>query len=109
MPTFSAVQSRRDFLWNTGGGFGGVALTAMLAGEGFFQKGQAATGAASAGPRIPHHAASAKAVICLFMYGGVSQVDTWDPKPMLAKYSGKPLPNLEKHPELQGRSPGDLL
>ncbi len=105
------MPTRRDFLWRTGGGFGGLALSAMLAQDGFFARG--APGAHAAGsplaPKQPHFAAKAKAVICLFMYGGVSQVDTWDPKPALAKYHGKPLPTLDEDPELKGRSPGTLL
>lgn len=40
----------------------------------------------------PHRAPRAKAVISLFMHGGPSQVDTFDPKPLLAKYSGQTLP-----------------
>ncbi len=43
-------------------------------------------------PKAPHEAARAKNVICLFMHGGVSHVDTWDPKPELARISGNPLP-----------------
>lgn len=43
-------------------------------------------------PRVPHFAAKAKHVVHLFMNGGPSQVDTFDPKPMLDQYHGKPLP-----------------
>ena len=43
-------------------------------------------------PRAPHFAAKAKQVVHLFMNGGPSHVDTFDPKPMLTKYHGKPLP-----------------
>ena len=42
-------------------------------------------------PRQPHHAPKAKAVISIFCYGGVSQMDTFDPKPALEKYAGQPL------------------
>ncbi len=68
-------QSRRSFLQSAGGGLGGLALTAMLAGEG-----RAAL----------HHAAKAKHVIQIFCPGGMSQVDTFDYKPELAKRTGKP-------------------
>src|SRR5262249_45421899 len=43
-------------------------------------------------PKTPHFTAKTKAVISLFMHGGPSQVDLLDPKPMLAKYDGKPPP-----------------
>jgi Protein of unknown function (DUF1501) len=43
-------------------------------------------------PRAPHFAPKARRVLHLFMNGGPSQVDTFDPKPMLAKHDGKPLP-----------------
>src|SRR5262249_5617103 len=49
-------------------------------------------------PKPPHHAAKAKAVICLFQHGGPSQVDLFDPKPELTKRNGKPHPDkLEVH------------
>lgn len=110
MPVTSDYENRRDFLWQTGGGFGGVVLTALLAADGFFARAAAPaiTGAPLA-PRKSHHASKAKSVICLFMYGGVSQVDTWDPKPELAKYHGKPLPMLDRDPDLKVRNPGNLL
>src|SRR5207248_948675 len=105
-------RTRREFLWEAGGGFAGTALAALLAGDGFF--GPAARAAVSApesplAPRKPHFEASTKSVICLFMYGGVSQVDTWDPKPQLTRYHGKPLPTLDKDPLLKVRNPGVLL
>ena len=43
------------------------------------------------------------------MYGGPSQVDTWDPKPELNKHHGEPMPNLESDPLLKVRNPGTLL
>jgi hypothetical protein len=49
-------------------------------------------------PKAPHHAAKAKAVICLFQHGGPSQIDLFDPKPELIKQHGKPHPDkLETH------------
>src|SRR6266481_2872631 len=49
-------------------------------------------------PTPPHHPARAKSVICLFQHGGPSQMDLFDPKPQLAKQSGKPYPGkLEAH------------
>src|SRR5207302_10560956 len=68
---------RREFLWQAGAGFAGLALTALLDGDGFFAKhGFAAegSGANPLAPRIPHFAAKAKSVIFLFMYGGPSSM-----------------------------------
>ena len=68
--------SRRDFLLRTGQGFGGLALAHLLRSE------DALTGGAVGGI---HHAPKAKRVIQLFMNGGVSQMDTFDPKPRLTQ------------------------
>ena len=76
------MVGRRDFLWELGGGLGGVALAAML------NEAQAATGPASRNGL--HHAAKAKAVIQIFCPGGLSHVDSWDYKPELTKRQGKP-------------------
>jgi hypothetical protein len=79
-------RTRREFLWQTGAGFTGIALTALLAQDGFFAKLRAATGDPDddpMAPRAPHFAPKAKSVIFLFMYGGPSQVDLFDPKPVL--------------------------
>jgi len=79
--------SRREMLLRCANGFGAAALVALLQSEGR----AAATGDPLA-PRKPHFAAKAKSVIFLFMDGGPSQVDTFDPKPLLEKYHGKPFP-----------------
>jgi hypothetical protein len=102
-------QTRREFLWETGGGFAGTALTALLAGDGFFGQAHAAALANPLAPRQGHHPAKAKAVICLFMYGGVSQVDTWDPKPELSRRDGQTMPDLVSDLKQRGRNPGRLL
>jgi hypothetical protein len=73
-------------LINSGMGMGALALGAMLRGEPTFD---AANPLAPKPPPLP---AKAKRVIHIFMNGGPSQVDTWDPKPALAKYAGKALP-----------------
>jgi hypothetical protein len=98
-------------LWQLGGGFGGVALTALLAEDGFFGSPARAAGAGDnpTSPRLPHHPATAKTVICLFMYGGVSHLETFDPKPELTRRSGQPMPNLDRDPLFQARHPGTLL
>jgi len=76
------LVTRQDFLWELGGGLGGVALATML------QEAQAAT--ESSPLPTPHHPAKAKAVIQIFCPGGMSHVDTWDYKPELTKRQGKP-------------------
>src|SRR3954452_25036687 len=95
---------RRAFLRQAGCGFASVALTAMLADEVVGQApehetasgetAQKASGtpqrAFAAGPKQPHHGARAKNVIYLYMDGGPSQVDTFDPKPRLNAEHGKP-------------------
>ena len=86
--------TRRDFLHQCGMGMGALALGNILAGLGLGEAG-AAESAASFNPLTPkpaHFPAKAKRVIHLFMNGGPSQVDTFDPKPALTKYHGKPLP-----------------
>lgn len=76
--------TRREFLWQTGAGFAGLALTAMLEADGFFAR------AAEPAPRKT----KAKSCIFLFMYGGPSQMDLFDYKPELQKRDGKTA-NLE--------------
>jgi len=75
---------RRAFLADLGMGFTGLALGAMLQREGY------ASSAAWAPPTgLPHFAPKAKSVIWLFMNGGISHMESFDPKPMLTKYGGK--------------------
>ena len=76
------TKSRREFLRTMGMGFGSAAACSLL---------EAATPNPLA-PKSPHESPRAKSVICLFMHGGVSHVDTWDPKPELARLSGNTLP-----------------
>src|SRR5207247_8929478 len=79
-------RTRREFLWQAGGGFVGTALTYLLAQDGFFPKALAtAPDQSPLAPRQPHFSAKAKSCIFLFMYGGPSQVDLWDPKPELVR------------------------
>jgi hypothetical protein len=83
-------RTRREFLWQTGAGFTGVALAAMLAEDGFFSRARADEGYTDPlMPRAPQFPAKAKRVIFLFMYGGPSHVDLFDPKPDLQGRSGK--------------------
>ena len=84
-------RTRREFLWEAGAGFTGVALTALLSQDGFFaaEPASSAQAANPLAPRQPHFAAKAKSVIFLFMYGGPSQVDTFDYKPTLYGLDGQ--------------------
>src|SRR5262245_26182862 len=79
---------RRDFLLRSGGGLGAIALAALMQ-----QKGAVANQADPLSPHAPHFEPRVKRVIWLFMHGGPSHVDLFDPKPDLEKYAGKPLPD----------------
>src|SRR4051794_36017041 len=82
-------RTRREFLWQVGGGFAGLALIDLLSRDGFFPTARADGPAADPlAPRAPHFAAKAKHVVFLFMNGAPSHIDTFDPKPALAKYDG---------------------
>src|SRR5690606_7510658 len=77
-PELFQSLNRRKFLHQTGLGFGGLALNAI------------AQGSEPSG--IAHRAAKAKSVIWLFMRGGVSHMESFDPKPALTQYAGKSIP-----------------
>ncbi|HEX3870597.1 MAG TPA: DUF1501 domain-containing protein [Pirellulales bacterium] len=81
------VPSRRDFLRQAGCGLGSLALSTML------WEDSIARGATSAAPAGPHFKPRAKRVIFLFMHGGPSHVDLFDPKPELIEHAGTPLPD----------------
>jgi hypothetical protein len=107
MLQFPCGQTRREFVWQMGGGFAGLALTALLDGEGFFNS-RASADSTPLAPRKPHFPTKAKACIFLMMNGGPSQVDTFDPKPMLEKHAGQPLPADKKFINSGGRKVGFL-
>ena len=97
-PLFPCGTSRREFVWDMGLGCAGLALSTLLGNDGFFtrQLGAAAFDAPAVTPLAQkklHFQAKAKSVIFLTMNGGPSQVDTFDYKPVLEKYAGKPLPD----------------
>src|SRR5437016_172470 len=85
------VGSRRQFLWEMGAGFTGVALTALLEQDGFFGRHAFAATPENnpLAPRQAHFPGKAKACIFLFMYGGPSQMDMFDYKPELQKRDGQ--------------------
>src|SRR4029453_16937564 len=84
-------RTRREFLWEAGAGFTGLALTGLLSADGFFNRADASTRppANPLATRQPHHTPKAKSAIFLFMYGGPSQVDTFDHKPDLYRLDGR--------------------
>jgi hypothetical protein len=82
------MLDRRTFLADTGMGFTGLALSALL--NGGDEKGR------------PHHAPKAKSVIWLFMKGGASHMETFDPKPELNRYGGKTIADTP-HQEVAGK------
>jgi hypothetical protein len=86
-PSLPHPGSRRDFLLHSGAG--ALALSWLLDRDARAAGGPAANPLAA---RKPHHAARARSVIFLFMVGGPSPIDLFDPKPALAKWQGKPLP-----------------
>ncbi len=92
------MMTRRDILRTMGAGFGMTGLAGMLSAA-------SDTGNPLA-PKNPHFAPKAKHVIFLFLNGGPSQVDTFDPKPLLQKYSGQPMPSGNLKTE---RKTGSLL
>ena len=88
-PHVPAARSRREFLASAAGGT--LALNWLLANDNSGKQGANAPRSPLA-PKPPHFAAKAKRVIFLFMVGGPSQMDLFDPKPGLEKWAGKPLP-----------------
>ncbi len=86
-------SSRREFLFRAGGGFGALALTSLLAKNGYSVDGSVAQYKNPLAARLPPLAAKARSVIFCFMDGGPSHIDLFDPKPELKKYEGKPLPD----------------
>src|SRR3989475_13334023 len=82
------LYSRRQFLARCGMGLGALGLASLLSEEAL-----AAT-AGSAGVKPSHFAAKSKHVIHIFAQGAPSHIDTWDPKPVLAKYEDQTLPDL---------------
>ncbi len=99
---FESLRSRREFLLRSGGGLGALALGQLLAAD------AAATGGPMA-TRAPHHPARAKSVIFLFMEGGPSHLDLFDPKPELDRLSGQPMPESFGRPITAMGTAGNTL
>jgi hypothetical protein len=96
--------SRRQFLWSLGGGLGGIALAQLLGDEGLLASD-------NPGPTGGlHHPARARRVIQLFMNGGMSQMDTFDYKPLLQRLHGRPFdPGTRERVEAVTSVPGNVL
>ena len=93
---FESILNRRQLLQRAGAGFGGLALTQLLAAQGLLRAEGGVTQSSTAArdmnplaPRIAHFPAKAKSVIWLFMEGAPSSVDMFDPKPELTKRDGQ--------------------
>jgi hypothetical protein len=108
------LVTRRDWLQRAGGGMGLVGLAALMADEGLLAR-PASAAARRAGssdpliPRAPHFPARAKSVIWLFINGGPSHVDTWEYKPALEKYDGKPLEGMDPETGFFKNAVGPLM
>ena len=87
---FRRIQSRRKFFRSCAGGIGTIALANLLSADGYGATDSLNTNPLA--PKPPMFAPKAKNVIFLFMEGGPSQLDLFDPKPELEKWNGKPLP-----------------
>jgi len=88
-----STLNRRDLLKKCGMGMGAVALTNLMSQAGMVQAAEIGAPINPLLPKGPQFPATAKRVIHIFANGGPSQVDTFDPKPMLLKYAGKPMPS----------------
>jgi len=96
-PDHRRPLTRREAIQQAGTGFGMLGLAALLGESGLLGPPAARAGSPGApldplAPRPPHFAPKAKRVIHIYLNGGPSQVDTFDPKPLLTKYDGRPLP-----------------
>jgi hypothetical protein len=92
LPIFDPMLTRREILKRGGMGLGMLGMAGLAMEETARAGGGGAT-ANPLAPKGPHFAPKAKQVVHLFMNGGPSQVDTFDPKPLLDRYHGKPLPS----------------
>lgn len=92
-PPPTNLLARRFFLQDLALGLGGVAFGSLMQSSGYSKGAQAIGAGANPGSVLPHFSPRAKRVIFLFMAGGPSQLDLFDPKPALAKYEGQRVPD----------------
>ncbi len=107
MNGFDPTPDRREMLRRFANGFGLVGLAGVLAQDARSAPASAPDAGNPLAVRPPHYPAKAKRVIFLFMSGGPSHIDLFDPKPAVAKYNGKPLPF--EQPKLVRTRTGNLL
>ena len=100
--------NRRSMLRRCGMGLGSIGLMSLLQDQGLLGATEEKTFNPLAA-RAPHFKPAAKSVIWLFINGGPSQVDTWDYKPALEKWNGKPLKNFDKFTGFFSGSVGGLM
>ncbi len=107
-PHLPQLTSRRELLFRAGTGFGTLALATLLAEDGWTAPVPATE---PAGSRPAHFRGRAKSVIWLFMEGGPSHIDLFDPKPELERLAGKPLPESFGRPTVtaMGTAENELL
>jgi hypothetical protein len=97
--------SRRELLWRLGGGLGGVAFLDLLGRDHLIAADQSSHELNGG----LHYRARARRVVQLFMNGGVSQVDTFDYKPLLTQWHGRPFDGAGEHVEAVTSVPGNVL
>src|SRR5580698_1973137 len=85
-------MNRRELFTRAGSGLAGIALAQMLHEDGLLAASVTPSSDPLA-PKAPHHPPKAKSIIWLFMEGGPSHVDIFDPKPKLTEMSGQPMPS----------------
>ncbi len=97
------VYSRRQLLGKLGGGIANIALLDLL-----HRQGLLAADLSPLAPKAPHFPSKVKAVISVFCYGGISQIDSFDPKPELMKRQGEAMTGVGEVSVSQGY-PGGLM
>src|ERR1700676_4222343 len=104
-PHYRPARTRREFFTRTGSGLASIALAQRLRED---PLGAASSPAADPmAAKKPHHPPTAKSIIWLFMEGGPSHIDLFDPKPLLTKLNGKPVPDSIGKPHQTSRGTGD--
>ena len=98
VPHVRPARSRREFLSRAGSGLGAVALGHLLNSAGWLPQAIANESTNPLAAKQPHHPAKAKSIIWLFMEGGPSHLDLFDPKPALDRLAGKPMPPSFERP-----------